>query len=375
MFDITKLSKILISMALIVVVPASVFAETEISGFADVDMGVYFDKDFDYDTKANHEVGLDLTTSLNEGFTLEVALLMYSTMVDTSGERMQSFVRRRDRGALVNDDESLYPSVALDGVRAVWEFTENGSFVFGDLGYSHGQTSYYGFTHSSEYGAILPDQFLRGIGFEVADGKFYLGAPSSGGRDHGIVFYASYATPLITRNDEKLVVTPVFDFMLSGNPRSHRHTIGAEVEYTKSLDKLNYGTYAAMGLIPHAGENSWTFLVEPSMSYGLFNLGVVGYHAALAFDDKTAEHQTYMPEQQFLVVEPGFAPHPKLNIGLPVEYHDPSLNVDEDDYLRFGPAAYLYPTPGAEITFWTAYDVMHNAPNLFSLGIAASTSF
>jgi hypothetical protein len=343
-----------------------------ISGELKSDMGVYFDTDFDYSTQANHELSLSLEGTIDEGVGAQVDILAATTQ--SADSTAQSHFRSRDLGASIIDGASLYSSLALDGIRMYWDFVENGRFLFGDLSYNHGSTSYYGW-QSGDYSAILPDQNIRGIGMEVADGVFYIGAPDNG-NDFGITAYASYDIALINKASAQWSLSPIFDIVLSGNARFHNHTMGLESEYSSSLGSLDYSALIAFGILPFEGEQSYTILAEPSLGYENFSLGMIWYQAILADSEQSYNKQTYMPEQQLMVLEPGFSFHPKFALGLPLEYHNISLDETDDSYARVSPSLYVYPTLNAELSFWGAYDIqLEKGDNLYSYGLEANIQF
>jgi hypothetical protein len=350
--------------------------ETKITGTVSTDVGVYYDQNMDYQSMANHDIYLGINGQLDEGVSALVNLRMYSSMLDATGERRVSIARSRAEGAVINTPEA---QMQVHDVSLRWNFTEGGTLLMGDLFYSAGGTSYYAFSSIDHYSAILPLRGLRGVGFHAADGKVYFGSPLNE-KDHGILTYLTYDVPVINKIRESLVVSPVADLFISGSPRAHRLTFGTEFDYSKTTDNVNYGVYGAWSWL-RLGEDSstHTLLVEPSMVVGMFSLGAVGYYAFQANKNADPLNQAYMPEQNFVVLEPGLQFHRLFAMGIPLEYHDKNVAASKDEYYRGGLAFYLYPTQNAALTAWGAYDFDidngSSMPNVFSFGITANADF
>lgn len=370
-----------ITITLIVASMASVAMATpkiNLSGDASADIGIYYDSTFDYKTMVNHDISVDLGVEINEGVSFNITGTTYSTTINEDGDREKSELRRRDAGAVINDEESMYSEFELDSYSFNWNFTENGTLMFGDLIYNAGATSYHGFSNSSKNAAIIPDQRIRGIGIHASDLKVYFGSPVNS-NDFGISAYASYTYKVFDKADQKLALSAIGDFILSGSDRFNRGTLGIEADYSQTIDKFAYGIYFAGAILNQTkGNNTFTILAEPSLNYKKASLSLVAYHAFLPYlpSEKDVADQAYMPEQQFFVLEPGVQLHRLIAVGIPLEYHNESVKQDDDDYFRAGFNTYLYPTSNAEFVFWGAYDMMnYDSNNLWSMGLAANLSF
>jgi hypothetical protein len=350
----------------------AVAADVSFDGTLEAEYGTYLDKDFVVDNRANQDLGINMNVALDENVSAIASFSTQSTYVGGDSLVAASQFRHRYSSTEMGDDANRWTAVNFDGILFKWQIQRNAAFVFGDLTYSAGAFNYYYWRNTRDYASIITDQGLRGLGFELEGGRVYLGA--SDNNDKSAVLFASYPLAIIDRTDNKLVLTPSFD-AIKGGGRDHRYTAGAEIEYTRSYTMLNYGLRGAVGTRPFHGDNTYTFLVEPSMNYGKFSLASSAYTAVLADGDSTAAAQTYVPDERMVYVEPSISLHPKFALGLSGEWHDPDSETNDDEYTVYSPTGYLYPTAGMEIVFWTGYSVYHAAPNLFSFGISSKVEF
>lgn len=349
----------------------AVAADISFDGTLEADYGTYLDKDFVVDNRANQDLGINMNVALDEHVSAVASFSTQSTFVgDDSLVSSSEF--RRAKSTEMGDAENRWTSVNFDGLLFKWQIQRNAAFVFGDLSYSAGAFNYYFWRNTGDYAAILADQSLRGLGFELEGGRIYLGA--SDNNDKSAVLFASYPYAAIDRTDNKLVLTPSFD-AIKGGGRDFRYTLGTEAAYSRSYTELNYALRAAWGMRPFHGENVHTFLMEPSMNYGKLSLAGTGYWAVLADADSAAALQTSAPDERLVYVEPAISLHPKFTLGLAGEWHEPSTQTKDDEWTMIAPTGYLYPTAGMEMVFWTGYSVYKAAPNLFSLGITAKVEF
>lgn len=347
-------------------------AQVTFNGTFEAEYGTYLNKDFVVDNRANQDLGIDMNVALDEHVSATASFSTQSTY--TSGDSLveSAHFRSRYESTPLGDESNRWTGVQFDGILFSWQIQQQVAFVFGDLTYCAGAFNYYYWRNTGDYAAIIKDQGLRGIGFELEGGRVYLGA--SDNNDKSAVLFASYPFALLDRTNNKLILTPVFD-AIKGGGRDHRYTFGTEFEYSRSYTELNYAVRAAWGTRPFHGKNVHTLLMEPSLSMGKFSFAGTGYMAVLANEDSTAAVQTSTPDERLVYMEPAINLHPKFTLGLAGEWHDPDADQDDDDFTVISPTGYLYPTADMEMVFWVGYSIYHAAPNLFSLGITAKVDF
>jgi hypothetical protein len=182
--------------------------------------------------------------------------------------------------------------------------------------------------------------------------------------------------------NNKFTIAPMIDF-IKGGGRSHRYTIGADANYSRSYTDLNYAIRGVWGLHPSHGSYINTFTLEPSFNYKNFNLASTCYWALLSDSTENSEpltiDQTYTPDEKLIYVEPSYSFNKKFSMGLGFEWHKPGESPDvpwpySDNWFLIAPTGYLYPTANVDIAFWLSYAITegHNNPGF---GISSSVNF
>lgn len=354
-------------------------ADIEVHGDVNFDYASYFDEDFDPQNAGNQDIDLSLKANLDEN----VSVVVMGTTHSTIGDSIDSEVRHGKARATAMGSEGRYTSFDFDGVQLRWDVSKDVSLVFGDMTYSAGAFNYYFWRDASRYAVIVREESLRGFGAEFGNdkyghGAFYMGASDM--TDHTLNLFATYSVPMLNRPDEHLILTPSFDWVFGENiGRGHTYTLGTEVDYSKSFEKFNYGIYAVWGLHPYKGKGVHSFLLEPSMNYGIFNLGMTYFYAITDSDYETAP-QLLTDDQKLFAIEPSFNFHKKYTAGISYEYHDPDTEKHDDEFHFLGMNHYLYPTMKTEIVFWFGYNFAEedNSPfgdAKFAMGFSGKASF
>ena len=358
-------------------------ADFEIHGDVNLDYATYFDDDYDPTNAGNQDIDLSLKMNLDENVSVIVKTTTHSTFINGNGDFENSEVRHGIARSTAMGYDGRYNSFDFDGAQIRWDVTHDVSLIFGDMTYSAGAFNYYFWRDPSRYAVIVREEGLRGVGAEFGNekygqGKFYVGA--SDDTDHTMSMFASYAVPLLNRPDEHLILTPSVDWVFGSDiGRSHTYVLGTEVDYSKSFEKFNYGIYAVWGLHPYKGSGTHSFLLEPSMNYSIFNLGLT-YFYAITNEEYEAAPQMFTEDQMLFAVEPSFDLHKKFTLGVSYERHDPDTNIDDDEYNFLGLNMYLYPTLKTELVFWFGYNFSDNdmgpfGDTKFAMGISGKASF
>lgn len=359
-------------------------ADVEIHGNVDFDFASYFNRDFDPTNAANQDIDLSVTANLDENVSVTVFTNTKSNITDS--DQASEIRHGLPRSTAITSDKDRYTAFNFDGVELRWKPFQDVSFVFGDLTYNAGTFNYYFWRDPSRYAVISRDQSVRGFGVEVGnnkfgDGKFYIGATDDS--KAAIAVFGTYALKLLNRPDEHLTITPSVDWVFGSEVgRGYTYFFGTELDYSKSLDILNYGIYAVYGLHPYKGEAVHSFLVEPSLNYNIFNLGMSYFYAIVnKGEDYKAADQIFTDDQMLFAIEPSFNITKKFSLGVSFEYHDPDAEVSKDEFKFLGMNFYLYPTLNTNVTFWFGYNFSKDKNPVvgeatkFSLGMSAHADF
>ncbi|ADL26659.1 hypothetical protein FSU_2597 [Fibrobacter succinogenes subsp. succinogenes S85] len=358
-------------------------ADIEIHGNVDFDYASYFDKKFDPTNAANQDIDLSVTANLDENVSVTVFTNTKSNI--TNSDQASEIRHGLARSTAITSDNDRYTAFNFDGVELRWKPFQDVSFVFGDLTYNAGTFNYYFWRDPSRYAVISRDQSVRGFGVEVGnnkfgDGKFYIGATDDS--KAAIAVFGTYALKLLNRPDEHLTITPSVDWVFGSEVgRGYTYFFGTELDYSKSLEILNYSIYAVYGIHPYKGESVHSFLVEPSLNYGIFNLGLNYFYAIVNKDEGyKAADQMFTEDQMLFAVEPSFNITKKFSLGLSFEYHDPDAEVSKDEFEFLGMNFYVYPTLNTNLVFWFGYNFSKDqnpvvGKSKFALGMSAHADF
>ncbi|MBO4827944.1 MULTISPECIES: hypothetical protein [Fibrobacter] len=358
-------------------------ADIEIHGNVDFDFASYFDKDFDPTNAANQDIDLYVKANLDENVSVTVYTNTKSNV--TNADQSAEIRHGLARSTAINSADDRYTAFNFDGVELRWTPFQDVSLVFGDLTYNAGAFNYYFWRDPSRYAAIARNHTVRGIGVEVGnekfgDGKVYIGATEES--KSAIAVFATYGLKLLNRPDEHLTITPSVDWVFGSEiGRGYTYFFGTELDYSKSLEVFNYSVYAAYGLHPYKGKAVHSFLVEPSLNYDFFNLGLNYFYAIVnKEDDYKAADQIFTDDQMLFAVEPSFNITKKFSLGVSFEYHDPDSEIKDDEFEFLGMNFYLYPTINTNLVFWFGYNFSEDknpvvGKSKFALGMSAHAEF
>lgn len=359
-------------------------ADIEVHGDVNLDYGSYFDKDFSPLNAANQDIDLSLQANLDENIHVVVNANTHSSFVNANGDLEASEIRHGfAHSAAISDSDNRYTGFNFDGAQLRWDVSHDVTLIFGDMTYNAGTFNYYFWRDPSKNAVIVRDESLRGFGAEFGNekygsGKFYMGASED--NDSTLAMYATYSLPMLNRPDEHLILTPSVDWFFGSNAaRTYTYVLGLEVDYSKSFEMFNYGIYAVWGLHPYKGNGVHSFLLEPSMNYGVFNLGATFFYA-ITDSDYDTDPQLFTEDQMLFAIEPSFNLHKKFTMGIAYEYHDHDTEVHNDDYHYLGMNFYLYPTMKTEAVFWFGYNFNEDdygpfVDKNFALGMSVKASF
>ena len=266
------------------------------------------------------------------------------------------------------DGETTDPAAIYNG--AFVQYTKNENFVVkaGDLTFSEGAfVNYYGYDDPADNAAGMAEHDIRGVEVDFNGFVFGLGF-GRGDNDNKIC---------VEENGEETCIGVAYDAHLAYELGLGEHVLRPFVDYKSyqeakhnelhaGLDAAlkfgSFGLHAVYGLHADAlGESTpgatHAFLLEPSLEIGSVNVKGSVFYAY--FDEKNPiDHGEEIPEYFLAYVEPGFGLLDNLSLGVPVEYHSNTTDVNEDkSALDVGVRVYFTPVDGLEIMGFAMVDV------------------
>ncbi len=267
--------------------------------------------DSDYKNPENGVLNeIDLTTSIAFGTATTVDI--YTTM----------------DGAKDDNGEGWWPDVVFDGITFTHAFSDDFSFVAGDLIYGAGEFGYY--VYKRNYSVIQEDA-VRGIGFSSMGLTVYTGQHAM----NEWATYVSYEAP----TPEGIALSVYGEY--EGKPGADAMTGGAVFGFEKDAFALNV---TGAGFKSSGSDVGFAILVEPFYDFGAFN--VLASFFMEDYGDKPTNEPLYSDDMSdmYVYVEPGFPINDISSFGVTLEYHDPDSDADEDENFQTWPTYYLTPT-------------------------------
>lgn len=259
------------------------------------------------------------------------------------------------------DGESTDPAAIYNGAFVQYTKSENFVVKAGDLTFSEGAfLNYYGYDDPADNAAGMAEHDIRGVEVDYNGFVFGLGF-GRGDNDNQVC---------VIEDGEESCVGVAYDAHVAYELGLGEHTLRPYVDY-KSYQEPKHnelhagidanlkfgmlGLHAVYGLhMDNLGEDepgaTHAFLVEPSLEIGGVNVkGSVFY--AYFDEDAPIDHGDEIPEYFLAYVEPSFGLLDFLTLGVPVEFHSNTTDVNEDrSTLDLGARAYFTPVEGLEMT-------------------------
>ena len=229
------------------------------------------------------------------------------------------------------------------GLWMKWKDAFNGvNLTLGDIHPKFGRFSYYCLKTKA---MIMGTRYIRGVqinkDFEWAELDVYIGSEN----ESNIFGTAVKLNVPITENHHFDVFT-AFDFDQTENSRP----FWSGIEFVGSMGILDIKAdlgYAGVAENDDI-ENATSFLIEPAIALG--ENGSLCTSFFYQIDDSGVWEGAY--DNMFFYIEPGYSINPKFALGLPIEYHEPDVDTDDDESIWLVPTAYIYPIEGVEIWAW-----------------------
>ena len=301
------------------------------SGYVDGDFASDFGSDFSGPT---HTSGLeaDLTTSIT--FSPRLSAFIYTTLND---------------GAVPSQGAgNTWDDLNFDGVEVNWRYTKSTTIMIGDLTSGSGYFNYY---RNKRTAVVVSEDKVRGAGFRNGGFKVQTGvSKDSVGQAKNWSTYVEWKRPI---NDA-----------LSWMP-SVRYTAGVEDAWPFEAGVTFAGRISnSFKIDAHFAMNYWNnnldagtvVLIEPRFTYDRYT-----FSSTLFYSDKGEVPGLNSPQQtvtgafldDFLFYfEPGYTIDKTFAVGLPLEFHNVSLNASRDESLWMVPTLYVYPAQGAQWSVW-----------------------
>ena len=290
-----------------------------------LDMDVWADNHGNY-FKNDHS-SVNFNTKLSDELSVHFSLYFRNGSVPAGGN--------------VPDGSLFKPK--YDGLWLDWKDAFNDvDLILGDFHENFGGFSYYCLKKDN---MIMPTRYYRGVkinkDFEWAELEIFMGPENTSN-----IFGAATKLKVPITDKHHFTVFTAFDFDQTENSRP----FWSGIEYVGSMGILDIKAdlgYAGVAENDDI-ENATSFLIEPGIA-----LGENGSLCASFFyqiDDSGVWGGAY--ENMFFYIEPGYSINPKFALGLPIEYHEPDVDIDDDESIWLVPTAYIYPIEGAEIWAW-----------------------
>jgi hypothetical protein len=305
----------------------------------------------------SHLTGLEIDLTTTVTFSPRLNAVIYTTMND-------GIVPAQGAGKTWDD-------VNFDGATLNWLYSPKTTLYAGDLIYGTGYFNYYGHKRSA---VVVGEHAVRGAGFThggltMSTGVADMGAADSTGPRPSTTWstFIKYDLALGAAGG---ILTP-----------SLKYTAGVPGA-TPVVGGLSYdGKFGALALSADVAANyynssfdpGYLVLVEPAFSSGKFSLaGSVFYNkkggqsggavmapnnpsTTLPADAGENDSLGTKPFDDFFVyIEPGFSFSDTYAFGLPLEYHQPDLDVDGEpsEGIWVVPTFYVYPGSGVQWWLW-----------------------
>lgn len=266
------------------------------------------------------------------------------------------------------DGETTDPTAIYNGAFVQYTHNENAVAKFGDLTFSEGAfLNFYDYDDPADNAAGMAEHDIRGIEVDYRGIVFGLGF-GRGGNDNqvcveedgeescvGVAYDAHLAYELGLGES---VLRPYVDYKSYQEAEHNELHAGLDA----NLKFGAFGLHAVYGLhADNLGEDTpnvtHAFLAEPSLELGIVNVKGTAFYAYFDEESPTV-HDEEIPEYFFAYAEPSVSVLEFLTLGLPLEYHTNTVDVNEDvSTFDVGLRAYFTPVEGLEVTGFAKVEI------------------
>ena len=267
-----------------------------------------------------------------------------------------------------NDNWSAFVGIEADGLEAYPDFYLNGAYVqyknsllavkLGDMTYAEGAFHYYRYDDATYYAAGMKEQSMRGVELSM----FGIQAAVGFSANENTLSFANYTGD---QDVYAFFAHLAYDLEFAGQKmRPYVNYKGYDLDTRdgKTINKFRAGMFMDLSFLNlldiHAGYGffddvvtksepvvSHTFLIEPTISKGIFSLTGSVFYALLAENVDRATGID-LPERFYIYAEPAIQFLNELKVGVMGEYHTNSLDDDrtENEFAYLGPKIYFTPS-------------------------------
>jgi len=296
----------------------------------------------------NLESNLGLDAKISD----ELSAQFYATAL--AGEVPGLFVGSTDPSTGAN---KRWPALAFDGAALTWKLGEDKTLVFGDIVVAKGGIAYY---ILKRYSSVTRVSAVRGVSFTTGGFNVF------GGADDASDSLFTVGTSYLASIDSSNTIEPAATIHFGGKDNV---SWGGGAQYKGKFGAAALSASASV----YGGKNvlgddvvGYALAIEPTYTTDAFYIAGFGYfsptgddslHTVFSYPVRQGRMYTAWAEDLTVYVEPGvnFAAG-KAAFGLPIEYHEPSLDVDDNERISLVPSLYLFPAAGATITLWAEGD-------------------
>ncbi len=317
--------------------------EVSFSGYLDADGWA----DFTGKYYTNTELDLGLTVKFSDAVSAHV----YAT---ANGVYSASAVGNVPAG--YGKAAERWLTMNFDGFDITYE-SPLGTFAVGDIVYQYGKFNYYFY---KRFSMITKESFSRGIKYSVGTDKF------TQDLQIGIADIDDFTTDVngaSTINISESQNVGVFYGIRGSSQLNFKEgqSFFAGLEYKGSFGdvlslKLDVGYNSLAG---KERTNLTTILVEPSLAFGNFTVAATAFFGLDDVDSVNVSSSVFsvndnitFNDEMFFYVEPGYTFNDNFGIGLPLEYHDPNIDVEKDGAFWVVPTFYIYPIENVQWWLW-----------------------
>jgi hypothetical protein len=308
--------------------------EVSTSGYLDADVWA----DFNGKYYTNTELDLGLTVK----FTDAVSAHVYATATSAlSGGQIPAGYGAPD---------TRWLSVDFDGYDITYA-SPAGIFTVGDIVFQYGKFNYYIYKRLS---MITGESFSRGIKYGVGNDVF------TQELQVGVADIDSFTADVngasyVTISEGQSV--GVFYGIRGSSKLDFKtgSTFFAGAEYKGGIGeavalKLDVGFRSIPG---DERTSLTTILFEPALTLGKFTTALTAF---IGIDDvdsvNVAAEEFGIADEMFFYVEPGYSFTDVIALGLPLEYHDPVIDMEDDASIWIVPTLYVYPASNVQWWLW-----------------------
>lgn len=315
-----------------------------------------------------------MTTVAKSGYNLEANLGMEAKLSDMVSAHVYGASLA---GAVPTTfAPSRWPGFAFDGADLTIKSGAN-TYVVGDIVVAKGSISYYA---AKRFSTVTRVSAVRGASATIGDQSIFIGADDA--RDS---LYTLGSSRMFAFDSTSSLEASAITHFGDGDSLSW----GGGFQYKAKFGSLSVSASAAgFGGKNYKGDEVVGYVLSAEPIYTTDAYYVSGFALfAPTGDDSThtvfsypVRHgRTYAPwaEDLTVYIEPGvnFA-EGKAAFGLPIEYHEPNLDIKKNEKIAFVPSLYAFPVKDATITLWGEADLYTSEQAMtYSMGLETVFKF